>query len=206
VAQQFALRGEVARHPVDHDVAPDALVRLVAVERFVGAAERDHRAEIGWHFADHVVEIGRRAQQPQAAAARLPLVVEVDQHGNQLGRRVGVNATVLGGAAATHGDHLRPADEIDAELLREGARRLFALQLLDQPAEQRTVMRRLDGQQAGLLDLGKVVADRRRIGGADRVLHDGESERLARQRRELQRLEVEQRHGRSTPFVRSRLP
>jgi len=50
---------------------------------------------VGRHFGDHVIEVRRRPQQPEPSAAALPVAIEIDEHGDQLGDTVGVNLAVF---------------------------------------------------------------------------------------------------------------
>src|SRR5690606_40649711 len=68
--------------------------RLVAVPAVVGHLKHHHGAELGGDFLDKVVEIGAIAENAQMAAAVPPVLVEVQQHGDHLGFRLGVDTAV----------------------------------------------------------------------------------------------------------------
>src|SRR5437868_9948741 len=107
-------------HPVELNDAPLALERLMPVPGIVRAPEGHERALDRRHFGDEIVEILARAQQAQAAARLLPGRVHVQEHGDDLAFRVGMDLAIAAAAASAHRSGGGSAREIDAEFLLEG--------------------------------------------------------------------------------------
>src|SRR3984957_10366611 len=76
--------------PVELDDPALAGEGLVPVPRVVGALERQQRSLGRRHLHDHIVEVVGRLQEAQAAAGILPTRVHVDEDGNNLAFRIGV--------------------------------------------------------------------------------------------------------------------
>src|SRR5215472_9613433 len=135
VAGQLAVDDALVGNPVELDGAALAVELLVAVPGGLGAAEGEEGAAVGAHLFGVVVEVVRAPQDAQAAAVRLPAAVEVDEHGDDLGRRVGVYVAVAATGAAAHGDHGRPAFEAQVEFLLDRAAELGRLELGEERRE-----------------------------------------------------------------------
>src|SRR6185437_10837673 len=72
-------------HPVELDDPPLALARLVAVPGMRRHREGEKGALDRRDLGDIIGEAVGRAQEAQPAARRLPFLVHVDEHGDQLG-------------------------------------------------------------------------------------------------------------------------
>ena len=97
-------------HPVHLDGAPLAVEGLVAVPGILRAAEDEQGAAMRRHFLGIVGEIGAVAQDAQPPAVLVPLLVHVEEHGDDLGGRIGVDLAVARPAFAAHREHGRARD------------------------------------------------------------------------------------------------
>ena len=66
-----------------------------------------------WNFLDIIVEVGAVSQDAQPASVLVPLLVHVEEHGNDLRLRVGVDTPVLLLAHPAHRDRGRVGRQID---------------------------------------------------------------------------------------------
>jgi hypothetical protein len=167
----------------------------VAVPGIAGAAECDKGAVERRHFGEIVFDVAGAAQQAEAPAGIVPAFVEVEQRGQDLVGAVGVDPPVARAAAAAHRDHQRAMGEIKPELRAERARDLGATDFIDEAPERGSGPDIVDGKEAGLRKARKSRADGRPGARRQHVRHDQVIERRPRQRRAVERIEIEQRHG-----------
>src|SRR5271166_3232255 len=191
VAQHGDAAVAFRRDPVELDHAALARERLVAVPGIVGALEGQKRPGRGRNLHDRIVEAVGRFQQPQPPARMLPLRVHVDQNGDDLARRVGMDAPVSWAAVTADGDRVRSADKIEAELLLENLAEFVTRQFVEEISEMGAVRKLIDREAAALGDPRIVAVDVGARLRTDETGNDEILERLFRQRRRLQRVEIE---------------
>jgi hypothetical protein len=144
--------------------------------------EDQQRAFLGRNFGDYVFQVIRSAQQAQAAALRLPGIVHVDQHGDDLGAAVGVNLAVLRRRLPTRRHHGRLAFQAEPEFLFDSAGEFRALDRVHEGAEGGTEFQRRQGKAARMPHQRIVGIDRAHRFRLHEVRHHQEGEGLARQR------------------------
>ena len=149
----------------------------------------------GRDLHDRIVEVRGRFQEPETPARMLPFRVHVEQDRDDLALRVGMDAAVPGTAVAANRDRMRPASEVEAELVLEGFAELVARHLIEQFAKVRPVRQLGDRKAARLGDLRIVPVDFAAGPGTDEAGHDEVLERRLGQRRRLQRFQVEIRQS-----------
>ena len=180
------LRGD----PIELDGASRTGNRLVAVPGIVGSPERQQRAAVGRHFGDVVVEIVGPTQEPKTPRVLLPALVHVEQDGDDLGLRVGVDRAVAFAHIAAHRVHGRPTGQVDVELAFDRRLELRTAQLVDQRAEM-PVDLELRGRMRSRPRNLRIISDN---GGEiltlEEVGNDDEIEGVALERRTLQPGEV----------------
>src|SRR5262249_8314040 len=104
---------------VQLDGAPLAVEGLVPVPAVGRHLEGQAAPGVGRDLRRVAREVVVVVQQPQPPLRRAPAPVQVEEHRDQLGLRVGVDAPVLGAGAAADGEHRWPALEIHAEALAD---------------------------------------------------------------------------------------
>ena len=192
VAQALAPHHAVVRHPVELDDAARPCDRRMAVPGMRRDAESEQRSGRRRHFGDDILEIVRRAQQPQPAARRLPGFVHIDEDGDELGSGVGMDPAVAGPRLAAHRDHGRAIGEIDGELLGEGGAEIRPLELGDEGGESRAIAQIGQRKAARLGNLRVIAGERGARRPRDEAGHDQPGERLSRQGRTRQCRQVEE--------------
>ena len=155
------------------------------------AQERCQRAAVRRNLGDEIIKVVGLAQHAQAACAPIPDFVEIEQAGDELGLRIGMDAAILLLRLAAHGDHQRFVGKLDAILLRHDVLEFPASDVLDQPGKRRPVGKLRKREDAGLADIGKVRPDRRQVGGVQHIGRGEEPERLTRDFRSGDRLKVD---------------
>ena len=126
------------REPVELDDPALAGERFMAVPGIVAAFERASNVPaIGGTSAMMSLRFVGGAQQPQPPARLLPAFVHVDQHGDDLAGRIGVDLAVACVAAAAHRGHGRPAGKIEAEFFLKRFAELVAFEFVEQRLERR---------------------------------------------------------------------
>ena len=162
------------------------------MEGRVAAPKRQHGPAQRHDLHSIVLDVVGGTQEPEPPAVGAPILVEVDEHGDDLGAVVDVNVTVGLLAEPAHRDRLGPAAQIDAELGAHARRQGGPAELRQEGIESRAVAEILQLHVAGAGDLGVIGVDRCQPVGADETGNDHVVEGIARQRRVLQRLQVEQ--------------
>jgi hypothetical protein len=145
----------------------------------VGPPEGRHRGRGRGNLHDWIVEARRRLQEPQAPAG--PFRIHVDQGGDDLALRVGVDAAVPGAAPAANRDRMGSAFEAEVELLLESLAEFHARKFVEEFAEAGRVSQLGDGEAAGRVDPGIVAVDFGAGLGTDEAGNDEILERLLRQ-------------------------
>ncbi len=124
-------------HPIELQRPSRPFERLVAVPGIPRASEGQHGSGIRRHLDREILDVVRRAQQPEPPALGTPVVVDIEQHGHQLAGGIGMDLAVAGSRLAADGDHRRVLGQRQVEFLaQQGAHRL-ALDLVAQPLEGR---------------------------------------------------------------------
>ena len=162
VPQHDNLPASFRRHPVELDDPALADEGFVPVPGIVGALEREHRSLGRRHFDDDIVEIVARSQETQASPGLFPGRIHVDQHGDDLAHRVGVDLSVAGAALAADRRRGGATGELKTKFLLEGCAELVAFQVVEQGLEGGTEIDLAGRKAAPLGDLGIVGVDARR--------------------------------------------
>src|SRR5882672_545786 len=117
VAPQVVVARFFGGDVVELDGAPLAVEGLVAVPAVRGDLEDQAAPGVGCDLGGVAREVVVVVQQPQPPLGRAPAAVEVQQHRDELGFRIGVDAAVLRSGAAADGEHRRPVLQIHAQPL-----------------------------------------------------------------------------------------
>src|ERR1700722_674212 len=183
--------------PIELDDPAFAGKGLVPVPGIVSPLERQERPLGRRHLHDHIIEVVSRFQQAQAAAGILPSGVHVNEDGDDLAFRIGMDASIFLAALAPNRRRGRPPGEIEAEFLLEGFAEIAALEFGDELAERRPIGKLRDGKAPALGDLWIVGVDLRARLRPNKAGNDEIFERLPRHRRRLQgfQVKVAQSHG-----------
>ena len=168
------------RHPVELDHPARAFEGMKAVPGIGLILEDQHGAFVGRHFGDHIVQIAGPAQQAQAAGLRLPGIVHIDQHGDQLGAGIGVYLPVARRRNPACRHHGGPPLQVHAQFLFNRRGELRSLDRAHEIGEGGAVFQGRQGKGAGMCDQRKIGIDRRHCFGLDEARHHGEGERCAR--------------------------
>src|SRR5208337_3213008 len=168
---------------------------LMAMPGMVAAPEADQSPIFWRHFDDEVIEIRARAEQPEAAACPLPSRVHVDQYGDDLACRVGMDLTVLLRATAPHREHDRPATQVDSELALERLPHVLPSQLIDQGSERRTVRQSVQREATGQVHPGEAGVDRSPCLDLHEARHHEKIEGVPTEFRGMKRCEIKHRHA-----------
>src|SRR5215831_11357282 len=111
-------------------------------------------------------------EQPQPPLRRAPAAVEVQQHGDELGFGVGVDAAVLRPGAAADREHRRAVLQVHAEALADQLAQLGAVHLVHELAEDPRVGDRLGRKAAALGHVGEAGDHFRQDLRPDEVVDD----------------------------------
>src|SRR5260221_8040454 len=166
-------------------------MRIMAVKRGFAAAERDHHAGDRRYLSDAILEIVGASQQAQAAGLRLPNRVHVQQQGDDLGRRIGMDATVLAVALAAQRDHRRTPGEVYREFLLDCLAQRLAFQLGGEVAEGAAAHLGTERKAAMAGERRKIGDQCRQVLGPNEIVNDDKIERLTAQRCGPQAIEIE---------------
>src|SRR6266511_1170130 len=188
--------GPLRRYPVHLQRSSLAHARHEPVIRMLVAAEGEQDAALGRHLGRVIVYVVRRADQTQPAAGVLPLLVEIDEDGDDFHLGIVMHVAVLGLAILANRDLQRMSAQIDAELGGELLAHQWAPELFQQRGEGRAVTQLLRRKVAGSLDLRIVSIDLGQRLALYEMRDDYEVARIFLQRRTFERLEVENRHVR----------
>jgi len=112
-----------------------------------------------------------------------PIVIHVDQHGDQLRLAVGVDAAVLALGAAAHRHHGRPSAQIDGEFVLAGLPHRRPFELGEEGAEARSETQLAGRKAARFLDARKIRRDGLERCAVEEAGHDEMGIGIGRQRR-----------------------
>src|SRR5271157_1533516 len=121
----------------------------------------------------------------------MPDRVHIEQEGDDLGCRIGMDAPVLAVAPAAYRQQCRTATEVDAELFLDGAAQRRPGQRRGETGERRPIFEAVDRKAAVTADLRKVGHERGQLVAAQKLLDDDKIERVAAKRRRAQAIEIE---------------
>src|SRR3989475_5370607 len=105
VPLQVALASFFGSDVVELDGAPLAVERLVAVPAVRGDLEDQAASGVGRYLGGIAGQVVVVVEEPQTPFGRAPAGVQVEQHGDQLGYRIGVYPAVLSPRAAANREH-----------------------------------------------------------------------------------------------------
>src|SRR3954464_10392964 len=88
--------------PVHLDRAARAVERLMAVPGFLRTPKDEQRPAMRRDLLGVVVEVRAVLQDTQPPAVLVPRVIHVEEHGDELGGRIGVDLAVVRTAFAAH--------------------------------------------------------------------------------------------------------
>ena len=128
--------------------------------RIAGAPKSDQMAGKWWNLLDVVFQIVGGSQQPQPPAIGLPLVVEIDQNGDQFCFTVGMDFPVTQSRTSADGQRGGTVRQIHVEFIFECLAHGVATQLVDQFSERSATREMIQWKTARLVNLRKVFADR----------------------------------------------
>ncbi len=106
------------------------------VPRRLRALEDQHGAVVGRDFGGIILEVVAVAEDAQPTHLLRPLAIEIEQDGDDLVLAVGVDLTILGARVTAQRIHLRPAGELDAELLLDHFLEFAAVEIGDHVLDQ----------------------------------------------------------------------
>src|SRR5882672_3098630 len=152
VPLQIVLASFFGRDVVELDGAPLAVERLVSVPAVRGDLEDQAASGVGRYLGGVAREVVVVVEEPQAPFGRAPAGVQVEQHGDQLGFRIGVDPAVLFPRAAANREHRRPVLEIHAQALADEIPERDAVHLLHERREPPRAKNRFRGKAAALGD------------------------------------------------------
>src|SRR5438128_7177684 len=189
----LAAHHRLTRYPVELNHPAGPRERLMAMPRIVATPEREQRPTGRRHFKDHVLEVGARAQQPEAATRGFPRRVHVNKDGDDFGLGVSVNLAIFLAATSAHGDHVRAGGQIDIEFFLKRFAKLVAAHLLDQPRKGRPITDLAQRKAAGAANVGIILVDCCAHLGSYKLRNDQKIKRLASERRAAEPLQSERR-------------
>src|SRR6266478_5715329 len=129
VALEVALASFLGGDVVELDGAPLAVEGLVPVPAVGRDLEDQAASGVGRYLGGVASQVVVVVEEPQAPLGRAPAGVQVEQHGDQLGFRIGVDPAVLFPRAAANREHRRPALEIHAQALADQVPQFGAVHL-----------------------------------------------------------------------------
>src|SRR5580765_4119695 len=143
MALVFTLADFLGGDVVELDGAPLAVEGLVPVPA-VGRHLEDQAAPgVGGDLGGVPGEVVVVVQEPQPPLGRAPSTIQVEQDGDELGFRIGVDLAVLRSRAAAHGEHRRTVLQVHAETLPDQIPQLDAVHLVHQGREAARIRNRL---------------------------------------------------------------
>lgn len=129
--------------------------RFVAMPAIGGDFEGNHRAQRRRNLFDVIVDVVAIVQNTQASVLRPAGFVEVQQHRDQFGRRVGMDDAIGKLGLTAHIDHNVAIREIDLKLLRDQSAKPVTAKFIEQRAEWRTISRFQDIDRPWAIDTGE---------------------------------------------------
>jgi hypothetical protein len=191
MAAELAPDHRMVGHPVELQRTALTDMGAMTVKRSLAAPKGQHRPGERRHLRRIIIKIARTAQQPQPALGMIPHWVHVEQQGDDLARRIGMDAAVIAVASAAHCQQGRPIGQIDAELLLDRAAQLGTPQRGDEVRETAPIFQTLNRIAAVTADLRKIGEKRRQHIAPQKLLYDDEIERVVDERRCMQAIEIE---------------
>src|SRR5882672_12353314 len=172
VTLQVVLAGLFGGDVVELDGAPLAVEGLVSVPAVRRDLEDQAAARVGRYLGRVTGQVVVVVQQTQAPFGRAPAGIQVEQDGDELRFRIGVDAAVFRSRSAAHGEHRRPVLQVHAEPLADQVPQLETVHLVHERGEAARIRDRFGRKAATLSDMRKALDDLRQHLGADEVVDD----------------------------------
>ena len=147
-----------------------ALVGPIAVPAILGDPKADECARAGGNLAEKVLDIGA-SKQAQVSGLLVSALVEIEQQGDELGLRIGVDVSILHSRMTAQRRHHGSVTEVDLELRRHEIAKLPAAEGFDQCTQSLTVVHLVQGIAPAPQVSGKILEDRGETISPNEVLH-----------------------------------
>jgi mitochondrial fission protein ELM1 len=181
--------------PIELDHLAFADKRFMAVPGMVRAAEDEQSAVGGRDLRRVIVEAGAIEYPKAAAFIIVPIRVHVEQDGNDLAFRVGMDAAVMSAAFAAHGNHRRASRQIDAEFRLYRTAEGLTPQFIQQCRKACAIFQPVKWEAATLRNSRVIVQQSLELSRVDEIRHHAIIIGLPSQRRMGKGVKIKQSLG-----------
>ena len=121
----------LAGHPIHLQCPALTLERVMTMPRIVRPLEDEQRPVVGRDLGYEIFEVCSIAQEAKPATRVRPVLIEIEQHGDDLILAVSVDLAILGPQPSAQRIHLRLPGEINSELLCDGSLEFGTIEFID---------------------------------------------------------------------------